>query len=197
MICCYLWLVKIFYLIQSQPMSENAENTINNVEDFRLFIARILLGSVFLVFGAMMMLKQLPYQLTDNDLFLLSGKKMSGILSVASSSFVIAAFFIPSRGLSITATMLLYVFNLSYLGTPGEIFYNFIWWVPVLPLCFSAERSIYILKKYKWMIPLFAAVDMYNNGLHFAAIPLYFLYFIPFLPFQRLFVAFNRHFEPR
>ena len=54
MICCYLWLVKIFYLIQSQPMSENAENTINNVEDFRLFIARILLGSVFLVLFALM-----------------------------------------------------------------------------------------------------------------------------------------------
>src|SRR5574343_565999 len=120
MICCYFWLVKIFYLIQSHPMSEKAENTINNVEDFRLFIARILLGSVFLVFGAMMMLKQLPYQLSDNGLFLFYGKKMSGLLSVASSSFVIAAFFIPSKGLAITATVLLYIFNLTYLGTTGE-----------------------------------------------------------------------------
>lgn len=197
MICCYLWLVKIFNLIQSLTMLKNAENTIENVEDFKLFIARILLGSVFFVFGAMMILQQLPYQCADLNPLLFNGTKISSILSVVSSSLVIAAFFIPNRYLSILATVFLYLFNLSYLGTAGEIFYSFIWWVPILPLCFSAERSIYILKKYKWFIPLFALVDAYNYGLHATAIPLYMLYFIPFLPFNRLFVSFNSHFEPR
>lgn len=197
MICCSLWPVKIFNLIQERSMSENSENTVENVEDFRLFIARILLGSVFLVFGAMMILHQLPYQLTNNTSLLFSGIKISGILSVASSSFVIATFFIPNRRLAIVTTVLLYLFNLSYLGTAGEIYYNFIWWVPILPICFSKERGIHMLRKYKWFIPLFAIVDAYNNGLHISALPVYFLYFIPFLPFNSLFASFNRHFEPR
>ena len=178
-------------------MSEKAEKTIENVEDFRLFIARILLGSVFLVFVIMMLLQQLSYQCADQNPLNFFGNKMSGILSVASSCSVIAAFFIPNRYLTTLTTVLLYLYNLSYLGTGGELFYSFIWWVPILPLCFSAERAIYILKRYRWFIPLFAMVDAYNNGLHLTAIPLYFLYFIPFLPFNRLFVSFNSHFEPR
>ncbi|WP_438946305.1 hypothetical protein [Sediminibacterium sp.] len=178
-------------------MSEKSENTIETREDFRLFIARILLGSVFLVFGVMMSLQQLPYQYADQNSLLFLGNKISGLLSVASSCLVIAAFFIPNQYLAISATIFLYLFNLSYLGTEGEIYYSFIWWVPILPLCFSAERAIYILKRYKWFIPLFAMVDAYNNGLHVTAIPIYTLYFIPFLPFNRLFVSFNSHFEPR
>lgn len=107
-------------------MSENSENTIENGEDFRLFVARILLGSLFLVFGTMLLLQQLPYQCADQQPLLLFGNKISGILSVASSSFVIAAFFIPIRGLLMITTVFLYMFNLSYLGTTGEIYYNFI-----------------------------------------------------------------------
>lgn len=178
-------------------MSENSENTIENGEDFRLFVARILLGSLFLVFGTMLLLQQLPYQCADQQPLLLFGNKISGILSVASSSFVIAAFFIPIRGLLMITTVFLYMFNLSYLGTTGEIYYNFIWWVPALPLCFAPKRMEYILNRYKWFIPLFAIVDAYNNGLHFSALPLYLLYFVSFLPFRSLFVSFNRHFEPR
>lgn len=178
-------------------MSEKAEKIIENAEDFRLFIARILLGSVFIVFVIMLILQQLPYQCADQNPMLLKANTISGILSVVSSSLVIAAFFIPTKYLAISTTVLLYLFNLSYLGTEGEVFYSFIWWVPILPLCFSAERSIYLLNRYRWFIPLFAMVDAYNKGLHLSAFPIYLLYFVPFLPFKRLFVSFNSHFEPR
>lgn len=178
-------------------MVKTNEFSDESTDDFRLFIARIIYGAVFLMMVILMITDQLPYQLAPGTESWQPNTWLRPFISTAASTAILIGFFIPTQRWSIFASALMLLFNFSYLHMGNNGYYNFIWWVLFIPLCFKASSVYAIIKKNKWLIILFAVVNWLNYGLNWAAIPVYLLYLLPFLPYPSLFNSFNRYYEPR
>jgi hypothetical protein len=173
------------------------DKNLHTTEDFRLFMARIVFGMLFLVMAIQMGLNHMPYQLTlQKSSWYINGWIRPTISLIASTS-VLIGFFIPTRSWSILSALLMLLFNLSYLDLANNAFYNFIWWALLIPFCINPLLVFKTIHRNKWLVILFAAANGINYGFNLAAIPVYFLYFLPFLPFKALFDSFNRYYEPR
>jgi len=166
-------------------------------EDFRLFIARIVYGTLFMVMVIQMGLHQLPYQLPLQQSSWYINDWFRPTISIMASTAVLVGFFIPTRTWSILSAIMMLAFNLSYFELANNAFYNFIWWAILIPFCLKPEYTFKTIQRNKWFVILFAATNWLNYGLNSAAIPVYLLYFLPFLPFKSLFDSFNRYYEPR
>lgn len=189
--------VKISNFPQIVKMSTTIDKNLLATKDFRLFMARIVFGMLFLVMTIQMGLNQMPYQLPLQK----SSWDINGwirpAISIAASTSVLIGFFIPTRSWSILCALLMLLFNLSYFDLANNAFYNFIWWAILIPFCMNPLLVFKTINRNKWLVILFAAANGLNYGLNLAAIPIYFLYLLPFLPFKALFDSFNRYDEPR
>lgn len=190
-------LVKIFNFPQIADMSIDADKNTQHHEDFRLFIARIVYGILFMVMVIQMVLKQMPYQLPLQPSSWYINDWFRPAISIIASTAVLVGFFIPTRAWSIISSIVLLSFNLSYFELANNAFYNFIWWAILIPFCLKPQFAYKTMHRNKWLVILFAAANWLNYGLNLAAIPVYLLYFLPFLPFKSLFDSFNRYYEPR
>ncbi|MDP3394086.1 hypothetical protein [Sediminibacterium sp.] len=178
-------------------MTATTDNNLLTTEDFRLFMARIVFGMLFLVMAIQMGLNQMPYQLPLQKSSWYINSWFRPTVSIIASTAVLVGFFIPTRGWSILSTLLMLLFNLSYLALANNAYYNFIWWAILIPFCINPILVFKTINRNKWLVILFAAANWFNYGLNLSAIPVYLLYFLPFLPFKALFDSFNRYYEPR
>lgn len=190
-------LVKILNFPQTEEQINMAENNTDLNADFRLFIARIIYGSVFIVIVAQMILQQLPYQCMPNPTTWLFKSEWRPAISIIASTTVLIGFFLPSRLWSLLTIVVMYGFNLSYFQLHNHAFYSIIWWILFIPLSLNRDWVAKVYKKSAWMLGIFALVNWSMTGFYWTAIPVYSLYLLPFLPFTALFEAFNHHFEPR
>jgi hypothetical protein len=165
--------------------------------DFRLFIARIIYGTVFLIIVLLMIMGKLPYQLLAGPESWQPHTWFRPLTSILASTAVLIGFFIPSKGWSILTCALMLLFNFSYLHMGNNEQYNFIWWFIFIPLCFKAITIQTMINKNRWLIVLFAFLNWLNYGLNWGGIPVYLLYLLPFLPYIALYNSFNRYYEPR
>lgn len=168
-----------------------------SINDFRLFVARIIYGAVFLVMVILMTTGKLPYQLVAGPESWQPNAWFRPFVSTIASTAVLIGFFIPTQRWCILTSALMLLFNLSYLHMGNNEYYNFIWWVLFIPLCFNPSRMYAMINRNKWLIVLFAALNLLNYGLTWSAIPIYTLYFLAFLPYSGLFDSFNKYYEPR
>lgn len=166
-------------------------------DDFRLFIARIIYGAVFLVMVILMIMGKLPYQLLVGPESWQPFTWFRSSTSILASTAVLIGFFIPTKRWSLLTSALMLLFNFSFLHMGNNEQYNFIWWVLFIPLCFNPLIVYSIFNRNKWLIILFAALNWLNYGLNWSAIPVYSLYLLAFLPYPKLFDSFNKHYEPR
>jgi len=192
-----LKLVKIFIFPQIAYMSTNFDKNTPLDEDFRLFIARIVFGMLFITMVIQMGLHQLPYQLPLQPSSWYMNNWFRPAISIIASTAVLVGFFIPTRAWSIVTAGLMLTFNFSYFELANNAFYNFIWWAILIPFCLKPSFAFKSIQRNKWLVILFAAANWLNYGLNLSAIPVYLLYFLPFLPFKSLFDSFNRYYEPR
>ncbi|OYZ55522.1 MAG: hypothetical protein B7Y11_00180 [Sphingobacteriia bacterium 24-36-13] len=189
--------VKIFNFPQITKMPTSTDQNAPNNEDFRLFMARIVFGVVFLIMVVQMGLHQMPYQLPLEKSSWYINSWFRPTLSILASTAVLVGFFIPTKAWSILTALLMLLFNFSYFELANNAFYNFIWWALLIPFCLNPALVFTLFNRNKWLVILFAAANWLNYGLNIAATPVYLLYFIPFLPFKALFDSFNRYYEPR
>jgi len=192
-----LKLVKIFNFPQIAKMSISTDKNAPTTEDFRLFMARIVYGTLFLMMAIQMGLEQLPYQLPLQESSWPMNPWFRPTISIVASTAVLTGFFIPNRGWSIFTALLMLLFNFSYLNLANNAFYNFIWWALLIPFCMNPIWVFKTIDRNKWLVILFAAANWMNYGLNWVSIPVYLLYFLPFLPFKVLFDSFNWYYEPR
>ena len=192
-----MMLVKIFNFPQIADMSINLNTNTPIDEDFKLFIARIVYGMLFLVMVVQMGLHQLPYQLPMQPSSWYINEWFRPAISIIASTVVLVGFFIPTRLWSILSAIIMLAFNFSYFELANNAFYNFIWWAILIPFCLKPMYTYKIIQRNKWFVLLFAAANSLNYGLNLAAMPVYLLYFLPFLPYKTLFDSFNRYYEPR
>lgn len=178
-------------------MTNSSVNNLITTEDFRLFIARIVYGMLFFMIVLQMILQHLPYQLPLQSNSWLMYPWIRPTVSIVASTAVLVGFFIPTRAWSTLTAIFMLLFNFCYADLANNSFYNFIWWVLLIPFCLKEQQVYYIINKNKWLIILFAAVNGFSYGFSLVAIPLYILYLLPFLPYKRLFDSFNKYYEPR
>lgn len=165
--------------------------------DFRLFVARVIYGWIFLVIAILLIGKNLPYQLPLDKGAWLMPSWVRPAISIAASTAILAAFFVPTRIWSAITTLLMIGFSFTYQHVAGNHFNSFGWWALLIPFILPPYTFYHRLRFNRWIIALFGVVHWLTTGLSVPAIPLYTLYFLPFLPYTRLFSAFNRQFEPR
>lgn len=182
---------------QTKDQTMMAEKNIATNADFRLFIARIIYGVVFMVMVIQMVLHQLPYQCVPNPSTWLFKSNWRPIMSIVASTTVLIGFFIPSRLWSLITTIVMLGFNLSYFALDQNVHYNLLWWLLFVPLCFNQPALTIWFKILQWGMVILITISWMFTGNLSASIPLYCLYFLPFLPFSVLFDTFNRHYEPR
>ncbi len=178
-------------------MTHSPVNNFVTTEDFRLFIARIIYGTLFFIIVLQMILHQLPYQLPMQNNTWLMYPWIRSTVSITASTAVLVGFFIPSRVWSMISALCMLLFNFCYADLANNAFYNFIWWVLLIPFCLKSPIVYHVMNRNKWLVILFAVANGFSYGINIVALPIYTLYFLPFLPYKWLFDSFNRYYEPR
>ncbi len=91
-------------------MSTNFDKNTPLDEDFRLFIARIVFGMLFIIMVIQMGLHQMPYQLPMQPSSWYINQWFRPAISIIASTAILVGFFIPTRLWSILSATLMLLF---------------------------------------------------------------------------------------
>jgi len=166
---------------------------------YRLFLARVISGWIFLLLLYLWITKSLPHHLPE----LAEGIKADAQVIAAYSCIwmmvsTLLLFFliVPGRFLAGLLTLLMGIFMQCY-QYGGTGFLNPAFVVVFIPFLLPVswfKRSWQVLK---WVLPVLLALHSWFLPLSWKAVPGYTVYCIAFLPWERWFVSFIERFEPK
>lgn len=178
-------------------MEPSNHPTIQSNYDFRIFMSRLIALWLFGIFVVLWIIKGLPFQLTN---LVSEGSHHVPVafwlVSVATSTLMLAFFIVPTRGIAFILAILMYTFVQTYVSFELSLLNPALLMV-IIPFLLPnswLHTSLWILK---WALLLTLALHSWLLPLSWKAIPGYSLYLIPFVNWERLFVRFNERFEPK
>lgn len=166
---------------------------------FRLFLARITAGWLFLVFVILWLTKGLPYHFPDRLPDFVINPEIAFTFSlvwVIVSTILLFFLIVPARLPAMILVVCMTVFIQCY-RYEGVSLVNpaFVWvFIPFILPHNWFKKGWQVLK---WILLISLAFHSWYLPLSWKALPGYTLYFIPFIPWERMFVSFIDRFEPK
>lgn len=166
---------------------------------FRLFVARIIAGWLFLIFLFLWVTKALPHHLPeilptnviDPELVF-----AYSLIWVLTSTGLLFFLIVPGRLIALILCILMLIFIQSY-RYGGLSLLNPAFALVFIPFILPFSRFKKSWQVFKWVLLLSLALHSWFLPLSLKAIPGYSLYLISFIPWERWFQGFNERFEPK
>lgn len=175
--------------VPQQPVSFNTEG-------FALFMSRVTGLWLILMFIALWIMGELPYQLATGENALIVTPLLTQLATIVPSTLAILFMIVPSRKLALICLLSMIFLMISYHER------NHTLKLAVLPLIYLP----FLVKKtefrnaWKWTCRFMLLSFLFTVpfiGLSVTAIPAYTLLANAFIPWEQLFVSFEERFEPK
>jgi|GEM_PF-1197011 len=179
---------------------EQANNPLTSSEaTYRLFVARIIAGWLFLIFLFLWGTKALPHHFPEILPTTVIDPELVfaySLVWVIVSTGLLFFLIVPGRLTALVLFILMIIFIQSY-RYGGLSLLNPAFALVLIPFILPLSRFKKSWLVFKWVLLLSLALHSWFLPLSLKAIPGYSLYLIPFILWERWFQRFNEQFEPK